>query len=49
MALTLMPSGASSLERAFMRAMPAARVTELGSLVPAGDFADMASVKRIEP
>ncbi len=32
-----------------MRAMPAARFTELGSLEPPGALADKANVKRIEP
>ena len=48
-ALARTPSTASSFERAFISAMPAARVTELGSLDPPGALAAMASVKRIEP
>ena len=49
MAFTRMPSGPSSLERAFMSAMPAARETELGSLAAPGALAAMARVKSAAP
>ena len=49
MAFALTPAGASSLDNAFMSAMPAARLTELGSLAPPGALAAIARVKRIEP
>ena len=49
MALTRIPSGPSSLERAFMSAMPAARETELGSLAATGVLAAMARVNRATP
>src|ERR1700722_17925923 len=48
-ALARMPSGASSLESAFMSAMPAARVTELGSLRAPGALAERANVNRTAP
>jgi hypothetical protein len=49
MALTRIPSGPSSLERDFIRAMPAARETELGSLAAPGALAAMARVNRATP